>query len=171
MPGEGTYFCLVCGTQVALYETDELPACARCGGSRFRRDSIFASLQERGSPTVEFAVTAEREAPGWLDEARATLTASGYHLAMREGEEIVAFHLEIGWTKVGRCPRAEINLDDPSVSRRHAMISTDPGRPPRILDDRSLNGMLLNGRKVDWAELKDGDELTIGRYRLYLLQA
>ncbi|HWO46946.1 MAG TPA: FHA domain-containing protein, partial [Solirubrobacterales bacterium] len=62
-------------------------------------------------------------------------------------------------------------LDDPSVSRRHAMVAVEAGKPPRLLDDRSLNGILVNGRKVDVAELKPGDELTIGRYRLYLLQA
>jgi DNA-directed RNA polymerase subunit RPC12/RpoP len=169
MPGEGTYFCLVCGTQVALRETDELPGCVRCGSSRFRRDSIFASLQEHGSPTVEFALPAERETPGWLDEARAQLTEPGYHLVMRSGEEIVCFRLEEGWTKVGRCERAEISLDHPSVSRRHAMIATDPGRPPRILDDRSLNGILVNGQRAELAELQPGDEVTIGRYRLHLL--
>jgi pSer/pThr/pTyr-binding forkhead associated (FHA) protein len=49
------------------------------------------------------------------------------------------------------------------------MIATDEGRPPRILDDRSLNGVLVNGRKIDLTELSDGDELTIGRYRLFLL--
>ena len=171
VPGEGTYFCLVCGTQLALRETDHLPECPACGTSRFRRDSIFASLQEHGSPTLEFAVTAQREPPGWLDQARERLAEPGCHLAMRERGKLVTFHLELGWTKIGRCHRAEINLDDPSVSRRHALIATDPGRHPRVLDDRSLNGVLVNGHKVEWAELKQGDELTIGRYRLYLLRA
>ena len=171
MPGEGTYFCLICGAQLALYETDELPHCSYCGSTRFRRDSIFSSRQEHGSPTVEFALTAEPEPPGWLDQAREQLTEPGYHLALRERDEIQTFPVAIGWTKIGRCETAEICLDDPSVSRRHAMIATDPGKPPRVLDDRSLNGLLVNGRKVDLAELSDGDELTIGRYRLYLLQA
>lgn len=171
MPGEGTYFCLVCGNQLALRETDELPECSHCGASRFRRDSIFASRQEHGALTVEFALTAKPEPPVWLDEARAQLTEPGYHLAMRANGEITTFHLEVGWTKIGRCERAEICLDDPSVSRRHAMITTDPDRPPRILDDRSLNGVLVNARRVEWAELKAGDEVTIGRYRLYLLHA
>jgi pSer/pThr/pTyr-binding forkhead associated (FHA) protein len=74
-----------------------------------------------------------------------------------------------GWSRIGRCPAAEVCLDDPSVSRRHAMVALEGDQPPRILDDRSLNGVLVNGRKVDVAELKPGDELTIGRYRLYLL--
>lgn len=169
MPGEGTYFCLVCGSQVALHETDELPHCSHCGVTRFRRDSIFSSRQEHGFPTVEFAITAEREPPGWLDEARERLTEPGYHLALRERGEIQTFALEEGWTKIGRCSTAEICLDDPSVSRRHAMVCVEAGKSPRILDDRSLNGILINGRQADVAELEDGDELTIGRYRLYLL--
>jgi len=171
LPGEGTYFCVVCGWQVSLRETEEVPECSNCGSTRFRRDSMFSSLQEHGSPTLEFAIAAGREPPGWLDEAEEQLSGLGYHLVLREGEEIQAFRLEVGWTKLGRCERAGICLDDPSVSRRHAMIATDPGRPPRVLDDRSLNGVLVNGRKVDFAELEPGDELTIGRYRLYLLQA
>jgi DNA-directed RNA polymerase subunit RPC12/RpoP len=171
MPGEGTYFCLVCGTQVSLRETDSLPPCSRCGASRFRRDSIFSSLQEHGSKTVEFAVTGEREPPGWLDEARERLTAPGYHLAMREHGEITTHALGEGWTRIGRCSTADICLDDPSVSRRHAMICSEENQRPRVLDDRSLNGILLNNRKIDVAVLNPEDELTIGRYRLYLLQA
>jgi len=169
MPGEGTYFCLVCGTQVSLRETDELPQCSNCGTARFRRDSIFSSLQEHGSPTVEFALTTEREPPEWLDGTREQLTEPGYHLAMRERGEVQTFALGDEWTRIGRCDTAEICLDDPSVSRRHAIVAADPGSRPRVLDDRSLNGVLVNGRKADVAELEDGDELAIGRYRLYLL--
>ena len=171
MPGEGTYFCLVCGTQVALRETDELPDCTYCGASRFRRDSIFTSRQEHGSPTLEFALTATHEPPAWLEEAQAALAEPGFHLAMRERGKVVSVHLGEGWTRIGRCETADLCLDDPSVSRRHAMLATDGGRQPRVLDDRSLNGVLVNGRKVDYAELKPGDELAIGRYRLYLLHA
>lgn len=171
MPGEGTYFCLVCGTQLSLRETDELPECTYCGASRYRRDSIFSSLQEHGSPTVEFALSLKHGPPAWLSEAQEQLTEPGYHLAMREGGKVVTFQLSGDWTRIGRCETADVCLDDPSVSRRHAMLATDGDRPPRVLDDRSLNGVLVNGRKVDYAELEPGDELTIGRHRLYLLRA
>jgi len=171
MPGEGTYFCLVCGIRVSLHETDALPACERCGASSFRRDSIFSSLQEHGSPTVEFAVAAAQEPPPWLEEARQLLSEPGYHLAMRERGEIETFALPSGWSRIGRCTTAEICLDDPSVSRRHAIVSNEEGRSPRILDDRSFNGVHVNGRQVDVAELEPGDELTIGRHSLYLLHA
>jgi hypothetical protein len=171
IPGEGTYFCLVCGSQLSLRETDRLPECPHCGASGFRRDSIFASLQEHGSPTVEFAIPREPEPPGWLDEARGQLGGPGFHLAMRARGEVRTFSLGEGWSRIGRCETAEVCLDDPTVSRRHAIICAEAGRNLRILDDRSLNGILVNGRKCEVAELKPGDELTIGRYRLYLLQA
>jgi DNA-directed RNA polymerase subunit RPC12/RpoP len=171
MPGEGTYFCLLCGTQLALRETDELPDCPNCGTARFRRDSIFSSLQEHGSPTLEFALTAAQGPPEWLEEAREKLTEPGFHLAARDRGEIVTFSLKAGWSRIGRCDTAEICLDDPSVSRRHAMLAVESDKPPRVLDDRSLNGVLVNGRKVDFAELFADDEVAIGRYRLYLLQA
>jgi DNA-directed RNA polymerase subunit RPC12/RpoP len=171
MPGEGTYFCLVCGTQISLHETDAIPTCARCSSSRFRRDSIFTSLQEHDTPTIGFAVTAEPEPPSWLDQARRQIGEPGYHLAMRVRGEIVTFHLPNGWIRIGRCSTAAICIDDPSVSRRHAIVNSKEGRNPRILDDRSLNGILVNGRKVDVAELEPGDELTVGSHRLYLLHS
>ena len=38
-----------------------------------------------------------------------------------------------------------------------------------MLDDRSLNGVFVNGERVELIELEDGDELAVGRYRLYFL--
>jgi pSer/pThr/pTyr-binding forkhead associated (FHA) protein len=39
-----------------------------------------------------------------------------------------------------------------------------------VLDDRSLNGILLNGEPVEWGRLNDGDELLIGRFHVYALE-
>ena len=38
-----------------------------------------------------------------------------------------------------------------------------------MLDDRSLNGIFLNGERIEWGDLSDGDELMIGRYRLFFV--
>jgi DNA-directed RNA polymerase subunit RPC12/RpoP len=169
IPGSGTYFCLGCGSQLSMEETDELPDCPSCGDRRFRRDSIFASMQEHPT-TNEFPVPVEDGPPDWLMEAKETLTVRGHHLAWRDEDgEIVSFTIERGWTRIGRSPTADLQLDDPSVSRRHALIVAEPGRGLRVLDDRSLNGVLVNGEEVEWGRLKDGDELMIGRYRLYAL--
>jgi pSer/pThr/pTyr-binding forkhead associated (FHA) protein len=54
------------------------------------------------------------------------------------------------------------------VSRRHALVHRDE-TGARVLDDRSLNGVFLNGERVDWHELEDGDEITIGAFRLYYM--
>ena len=75
-----------------------------------------------------------------------------------------------GWTRIGRSRRSDLCLDDPSVSRRHALIVAEPGRELRVLDDRSLNGVFINGRAIDWSPLRDGDRLTIGRFDLYAIE-
>ena len=78
--------------------------------------------------------------------------------------------LEPGWTRVGRSLSADVRFDDPTVSRRHALVYREPGAGARILDDRSLNGIFLNGDRVDLAELADGDEIAIGRFTLFFLR-
>jgi predicted nucleic acid-binding Zn-ribbon protein len=170
VPGPGTFFCLDCGSQLSLQESDKLPDCPRCGGSSFRRDSIFEPMQEHGSNTAEFAATTSAEPSGWLGDARQMLAEGCIYLVCQDDDaEIQAFPVEQGWTRIGRSANADIRLDDPSVSRRHALIVLE-GRSLRVLDDRSLNGVFLNGEVVEWGRLHDGDELTIGRYRLYSLQ-
>jgi FHA domain/Zinc-ribbon containing domain len=171
-PGSGTFFCLGCGSQLSLRETDRLPECPRCGGSSFRRDSIFEPMQEHGVQTAEFAAPTPVSPPDWLEEARTQLPEPGRYLAHREkGDEIEVFAIEGGWTRIGRSVAADIRLDDPSVSRRHALIVSELPKALRVLDDRSLNGVLLNGDAIEWGRLCDGDELTIGRYRLFALES
>jgi FHA domain len=149
-----------------------LPACPRCGASNFRLDSIFEPMQEHGETTAEFAPAAAPQAPSWLDEARARLPAGSRRLACREdGGEVRVFAVKRGWTRIGRSVAADIRLDDPSVSRRHALIVSEPDESLRILDDRSLNGVFVNGELIEWGKLADGDELAIGRYRLFVLEA
>lgn len=70
---------------------------------------------------------------------------------------------------IGRGLSADLHLDDMSVSRRHAILLASPTRA-RILDERSSNGTLLNGRPVQQAELSDGDVLTVGRFLLRYLE-
>ena len=61
-----------------------------------------------------------------------------------------------------------MRFDDPTVSRRHALIVRQPDGV-RVLDDRSLNGVFVNGERVEWRVLRDGDEIVVGRYRLHFL--
>jgi predicted nucleic acid-binding Zn-ribbon protein len=171
VPGSGTYFCASCGSQLSLRENDQLPECPRCGAAEFQRDSIFEPMQEHGQ-TAEIAIASTESAAEWLPLARSLLSKSGRYLACREEDgEIKLFSIEGGWTRIGRSATADIRLDDPSVSRRHALIVSEQPDSLRVLDDRSLNGVFLNGQIVEWARLADGDELAIGRYRLFALES
>lgn len=130
-------------------------------------------MQEHSGATSEFSATARQAKPAWLHEARTMLPGPGRYLAYLEDEEAIRiFPVEHGWTRIGRSAVADIRLDDPSVSRRHALVvSEQPRSSLRVLDDRSLNGVQVNGELVEWSRLADGDELAIGRYRLFALEA
>src|SRR4029079_16278093 len=78
--------------------------------------------------------------------------------------------LEREWTRVGRSLAADVRFDEPTVSRRHALIVRQADGV-RVLDDRSLNGVCVNGERVEWRVLSDGDEIVVGRYRLHFLEA
>jgi pSer/pThr/pTyr-binding forkhead associated (FHA) protein len=91
--------------------------------------------------------------------------APGRYLAIEDAGEIVMFALgerEGQTLRIGRSTAADIVLDDASVSRRHAVIVHRGGRTV-ILDDRSLNGVFVNGERVGEAVLNDGDGIAIGR--------
>jgi pSer/pThr/pTyr-binding forkhead associated (FHA) protein len=70
------------------------------------------------------------------------------------------------WTRIGRSLAADVRFDDPTVSRRHALLVRAPDGV-RVLDDRSLNGVFVNGQRVEWSTLAHGDEILVGRYRLH----
>jgi pSer/pThr/pTyr-binding forkhead associated (FHA) protein len=107
--------------------------------------------------------------PDWLTEARDALVADGDYLAFERDERVNVVPLQDGWTRVGRSLSAHVRFDDPTVSRRHALVHRDQ-TGARVLDDRSLNGVFLNGERVDWHELDDGDEIAIGAFRLYFMR-
>jgi predicted RNA-binding Zn-ribbon protein involved in translation (DUF1610 family) len=163
--GVGSLVCIGCGYSISLTATDELPRCPACGEARFRRASMFES------PTVDSeAIEPAPAPPAWLDKQRSELEAGAHYVAYRDGEEPVVAVIQDGWTRIGRSGSADIQLDDATVSRRHALIVRTPDDKLRALDDRSLNGLFVNGERVEWAPLADGDELEIGRYRLYVLE-
>ena len=64
---------------------------------------------------------------------------------------------------IGRSFTAGLRIDDHSVSRRHAIFVRRGGRT-KVLDDRSLNGTFVNGRRVEEAELRDGDVVVLGQW-------
>ncbi len=87
-----------------------------------------------------------------------------------DGERVRVVALQEGWTRIGRSLAAHIRFDDPTVSRRHALLQRESDTA-RILDDRSLNGVFVNGERREWHELEDGDEIQLGRVPLRFLAA
>ena len=162
--GTGTFRCTDCDYAVSLDAVDELPRCPNCGGTEFVRASLFTTAQ-----TTIVEIAPEAEDRGWLDELREGLDDPGQYLAYRtEDEDIVSYALHREWTRIGRSLAADIRFDDPTVSRRHALIVRQPDGL-RVLDDRSLNGVFVNGERVEWSTLADSDEIVIGRHRLYFV--
>jgi pSer/pThr/pTyr-binding forkhead associated (FHA) protein len=161
--GTGTFRCTECDYPVSLDAVDELPACPNCAGTEFVRASLFTTAK-----TTVLDPPAQAEDRAWLDELRDGLDEPGQYLAHLTGGEVVAYTLQREWTRIGRSLAADIRFDDPTVSRRHALIVRQPDGL-RVLDDRSLNGVFVNGERVEWSTLADGDEVVIGRHHLHFV--
>ncbi|MBC7632945.1 MAG: DUF3662 and FHA domain-containing protein [Flavobacterium sp.] len=66
---------------------------------------------------------------------------------------------------IGRGNEADLKIDDPGISRRHAQIKVnqDDGHTTvTIVDLESTNGVILNGRKVSSGVVADGAEIRLG---------
>lgn len=68
---------------------------------------------------------------------------------------------------VGRAPGCAVRLDDPSISRLHAVIRWQAGSWT-IERKASFGAVLLNGQEVENAPLEGGEEITIGKFVLRL---
>jgi hypothetical protein len=162
LAGAGLFRCEGCDFAIALHELDEVPDCPHCGGRSWHRGSIFGERER-----AEASSMLTEGSPGWLPGAREALEAGAY-LAFEDDDEVQIVEIEEGWTRLGRSLAADVRFDDPTVSRRHALIHRDEEKV-RILDDRSLNGVFLNGHRIDWHVLADGDEIGMGRFQLHYL--
>ncbi len=70
---------------------------------------------------------------------------------------------------IGRGSDVAVRIDDPGVSRRHAFLSvmaTPGGLQLRIEDIGSTNGLIVNGQRVDRADVGEGTRIEIGNTRL-----
>ncbi len=162
LAGIGSFRCERCGYIVSLAAEDTLPDCPGCRGQEFVRASLFDSHGFAGAQRYD----AESDDPDWLAETRdALLTEPGEYVAHQLDGRVIVVPLTREWTRIGRSLAADLHFDDPTVSRRHALI-VRKGDGVRVLDDRSLNGVFVNGRRIEWHTLTDGDEILVGRHRL-----
>lgn len=87
-------------------------------------------------------------------------------LVVRQGPEIgTRFSLEGDQVTVGRVPGNDIQLDDVTVSRQHAVLVRQ-GAAWLVRDLGSLNGTYVKSERVDESVVQHGDEVQIGRFRL-----
>ena len=149
-------YCPECGFQ----NPEAANYCARCGAALL--------AYEEGETTMTFT---PEEGEDGLHEALEDAGVHGPALVVRSGggRSGETFRAQGGRTTIGRSPDCGIFLDDVTVSRRHAVLVEEGGHF-RIEDQGSLNGTFVNRHRVDSAELADGDEVQIGKYRLTFLQ-
>jgi pSer/pThr/pTyr-binding forkhead associated (FHA) protein len=148
-------YCPECGFQ----NPEAANYCSKCGA---------LLVKDEGGDETTLAFTPEDE-----DEATATLEdvgVKGPALVVRSGGGRAGetFHPSGERTQIGRSPDCDIFLDDVTVSRKHAVLIERDGSFV-IQDEGSLNGTFLNRKRIESAEVEDGDELQIGKYRLTFL--
>jgi pSer/pThr/pTyr-binding forkhead associated (FHA) protein len=85
----------------------------------------------------------------------------GRYLQLEGPDGIQLLALDDPAIYVGRSFTAALRFDDHTVSRRHAIFVRRAGRT-KVLDDRSLNGTFVNARRVEEADLTDGDIVGLG---------
>ncbi len=171
--GAGSFRCARCGYTLTLVGSDMLSTCPGCGGEDFARASLFSTERISAAPGGARAPAREgmlieppaRDRAAQLASLREGIEQPGEYLCFEENGVQHTVALTREWTRVGRSLAADVRFDDPTVSRRHALIVRHPDGV-RLLDDRSLNGVFVNGARVDGKALQDGDEIIVGRYRL-----
>jgi hypothetical protein len=147
-------YCPECGFQ----NPEAANYCSKCGA--------LLHAPESGEQTQTFS-------PAERDEVLETLgdiDVKGPALIVRSGGGRSGESFEPGGdrTTIGRSPDCGIFLDDVTVSRKHAVLVREGDRWV-IEDGGSLNGTFVNRKRVDRAELADGDEVQIGKYRMTFL--
>jgi hypothetical protein len=70
---------------------------------------------------------------------------------------------------LGRSTEADVRVDDPGVSRRHAEIRV--GNPSMVLDLGSTNGIVVDGQHTTRATLRDGSRIVVGSTTIVYRQA
>jgi hypothetical protein len=145
-------YCQECGFQ----NPEAANYCARCGALLVKEEGGAETTQTFTPDDGDDSQAEQLEELGVKGPALVVRSGGG-----RAGE---MFTLD-GETTIGRSPDCGIFLDDVTVSRKHAIL-TERDNGFFIEDQGSLNGTFVNRKRVESAQLEDGDELQIGKYRL-----
>ncbi|WP_040282431.1 FhaA domain-containing protein [Tessaracoccus massiliensis] len=113
-------------------------------------------------PTGQFTVVSEAVAP----ETRSESPRPGRIVLEVNG---VRHPLVAPGILIGRGSEADLRLNDPGVSRRHALISVtgDPDHPVITIEDLgSTNGVHVNGSRISKTRIGEGARIEIGSTRM-----
>jgi len=165
-------FCTACGKQ----NPDDARFCSQCGTRLVTADAPPAAppQESAGESTATISIgmggdkveTSDRQLNA-VDAAAVDALPAGHALLVvqRGPGSGSRFLLDADVVNAGRHPDSEIFLDDVTVSRRHAEFHRT-GDSFTVSDVGSLNGTYVNRDRIDRVQLKDGDEVQIGKYRL-----
>ena len=146
-----TVVCRNCGHR----NPDDAHFCANCGSPLQDDTTISFTPIQVDEDVAEEAPLPQSE----LEQGQALL------VVQRGPNAGSKFLVDKDLTTAGRHPESDIFLDDVTVSRRHAEFHRRDGAF-FVRDVGSLNGTYVNRQRVDEAELANGDELQIGKFKL-----
>ncbi len=154
-------FCNQCGHR----NPPESNFCSSCGAAldldRDDRTIVFHPAdpqQDAPGPTDDVVVNLAELPPGGGVLLVRSSVQAGTRLALSEGV-----------TLLGRHPDSDIELDDITVSRRHAEIE-HVAAGYVVRDVGSLNGTYVNAERIEGdVALNQGDEVQVGKFKLVFL--
>lgn len=92
------------------------------------------------------------------------------HMVLTDAAESFVFALNSQEILMGRHISADLRFSDMSVSRYHALLSLDNG-VWTLTDLNSKSGTFVNGVQIKEKRLKNNDEISIGKKKLYIRRA
>jgi pSer/pThr/pTyr-binding forkhead associated (FHA) protein len=103
-----------------------------------------------------------------VDEALANpLPEAQLELPIRIGESLSSWSISPQLSVIGKSSQCQLVLTDNSISTYHASLVRTP-LGIWVVDLLSREGIWVNGTRVRWAWLDDGDTLRIGRFSFVL---
>jgi pSer/pThr/pTyr-binding forkhead associated (FHA) protein len=129
-------------------------------------DGIDNSGEHTAAHRIEPAAAGPPEVRGELAEL---LLEPGDHLVFADGGSLKVHPVAGEWTRIGRSASSDIRFEDPTVSRRHALLVRRPDGL-KVVDDRSLNGICVNGERTGIHLLEHGDTIQVGRHVLHFVR-
>jgi hypothetical protein len=175
-----------CGDIQSLFEFDAIERLHRISGgvphkvARLCRECVAIVDRDNTGPatgrtvvraarTLRAAMNLDMEMAVVKTSPRADLTTSEKRLLVRRpGRPLMKFPLQPGRFMVGRTVTADIRLESPLVSRRHALL-IDDGEDLQFIDLGSVNGSFIGDKRVSKLSLLPGTVLRLGDCELEYL--